>query len=81
MPGTTPEATLVAGVDQDPKAAIEAYWLDCASYGHEVTPGEIAEVIVDHQCARGDYQGCSSELEQAYCDYQAQAARVLGVRL
>lgn len=80
-PEVQPHVQLVANVDQDPTAAIEAYWLAMADLGVEVHPDGIAEVIVDAQCARGDYQGCSSELEQAYCDYRAQAARALGVQL
>ena len=44
-------------------------------------PGEVAEVLVDAECSAGLYEGCSSDLELAYADYTAQAARYMGVQL
>lgn len=70
--------TLLRDVEGNPVAAIQAYWLAMADLDILVTPHGVAEVIVDHQCARGDYAGCSSELEMAYTEYVGWATEALG---
>ena len=37
----------------------------------------VAEALVDSDVASGKYEGCSSELEMAFCEYEARAERVL----
>ena len=38
---------------------------------------DIATSLVEEDVERGDYEGCSTELEIAYSDYFAQAERFL----
>jgi hypothetical protein len=42
-------------------------------------PRGIAELLVDQDVARGDYDGCTSELESWFIEFEAEAARQLGV--
>lgn len=37
----------------------------------------VAETLCDAEVARGDYDGCSTDLEMAFADYQERATRVL----
>lgn len=41
------------------------------------SPEEIAAHLVDLDVSRGEYEGCSSDLELAHADYVAQAQRML----
>jgi hypothetical protein len=36
-----------------------------------------AETLCDAEVARGDYAGCSTDLELAFADYEARAVRLL----
>lgn len=68
-------AAAEAGLDPRVVADVDG-WL--AEHDEVPAPGEVAEVLVDSECAAGLYEGCSSALEMAYADYSAQAARYLG---
>lgn len=64
-------------------AAVKSYMekLDAIGFPFALDPHDVAEIIVDAQCARGDYEGCSPELESAYSHYRAFAEKALeGVR-
>jgi hypothetical protein len=37
----------------------------------------VAETQVDADVARGEYEGCSSELEMAFTEYEARAKAIL----
>ncbi len=37
----------------------------------------VAEHYVDEECAAGVYEGCSTDLELAYFEYQGTALRIL----
>lgn len=63
--------------DRDPVQAIQEAWMDFADADVDVTAEGIAEMVVDAHCARGDYDGCSPELEQDYEDALAHARRAL----
>lgn len=71
-------ASLVRDVDTDPEHAIEVFILDLMDLDIEPDARAVAETIVDFQCSRGDYAGCSSELEMAYVEYMNWAHRALG---
>lgn len=62
--------------DADPVDAALQYWEDCANSGVDLRPDMLAEAVVDARCARGDYEGCSPELEY---DYERALALALGV--
>lgn len=42
-----------------------------------VDPYMVAESFCDEECARGDYDGCSPELELAFSQYMTIAERLL----
>lgn len=65
--------------DRDPVQAIQEFWMNAADEGRDVGLDEIVEAVVDGQCARGDYEGCSPELEAAFEAAQGYARRALGV--
>jgi len=48
-------------------------------FGRDYEPDEyaVAEKMVDEDVAGGEYEGCSMELEMAYEEYRAEAARQL----
>lgn len=54
--------------DRDPVQAIQEFWMNAADEGRDVGLDEIVEAVVDGQCARGDYEGCSPELEDSLAD-------------
>lgn len=37
----------------------------------------VAETLCDGEVARGEYEGCSSDLELAFAEYQGRAERLL----
>jgi hypothetical protein len=51
----------------------------CRDDGFEPDPRGIAELLVDEDVARGDYDGCSSDLESWFIEFEAEAALQLGV--
>ena len=71
---------LMSLIDKDPVVAIQEFWMANADLGIDLDARSIAEVIVDHQCARGDYDGCSPELEMAFSEYEGWATQAIGGR-
>ena len=59
--------------DRDPVQAIQEYFMNAADEDYEITAEMVAETVVDQHCARGDFEGCSSELEQDHQDAVAWA--------
>lgn len=63
----------------DPRVETKILELIDLGFTEVEIPYAVAESLVDDECSRGLYEGCSPELEMAFTDYQSQAARVLGV--
>lgn len=52
---------------------IEAVWLEMDG---DVTPMDIAMALIDEDVSRGEYEGCSVELELAASEYAGAAERM-----
>lgn len=63
--------------DRDPVAAIQEFWLDLAENDHDLSADELAEAVIDGRVARGDYEGCSTEMEIDYSEAVGWYARAL----
>jgi hypothetical protein len=58
---------------------VEEAILEAFSNGQEPAPRDVAACLCDQDCAAGLYEGCSSELEAYHGEYEAMAARLLGL--
>lgn len=56
---------------------VEAEILEAFDNDYEPAPDEVARDLVDQDVAAGDYEGCSSDLEIAYVEYEALAREAL----
>lgn len=61
-----------------PRERVEAAILACFDDNYEPAAREAAEVLVDEDVAAGLYEGCSSELEGWFCNFERIAEGVLG---
>lgn len=61
----------------DTRIRIEEKILDYRAYGVEPTPHDVAMELIDDDVSRGEYEGCSSELELAASEYIAIAEKIL----
>jgi hypothetical protein len=39
-------------------------------------PDDVAMTLIDEDVSKGEYEGCSTELELAFCEYMAAAERL-----
>lgn len=53
-----------------PRDRVEEAILCCFADDFEPTPREIAESLVDEDVSNDLYEGCSSELEAWFCEYE-----------
>ena len=60
-----------------PRERVEAAILACFADDFEPGPREVAEVLVDEDVSSGLYEGCSTELEAWFSDYELVAEEVL----
>lgn len=68
----------LATYDRDPVLAIQEFWMDLAENDHDLSADELAEAVVDGRVARGDYEGCSTELELDHAQALAFYAAAVG---
>ena len=54
------------------KIVLEAFEQDV-----EISADQVADVMVDQDVSKGEYEGCSTELEMAYAEYERIAKEVL----
>ncbi len=59
------------------RGRIEAIQLEGTTRGLNYEAEDIAHVLIDEDVAAGEYEGCSSELELAWCEYVGIAHEVL----
>lgn len=59
------------------RARVEAFVLGAFDEGYMPTADEVAAVLCDEDVAAGEYEGCSSELELAYIEFEQVAREVL----
>jgi hypothetical protein len=61
----------------DPRERVETVILKAFEENYEIGPDVVAEVLVDEDVSNGQYEGCSSELEMWFCEYERQAEWML----
>jgi hypothetical protein len=57
---------------------VEESILRCFEADFNPTPDMVAEDLVDQDVSNGLYEGCSTELELAYQEFENEAVRQLG---
>jgi hypothetical protein len=62
------------------RARVEENVLACFGLDYEPDADEVARSLVDEDVAAGEYEGCSSELELAYIEYEALAREALAAK-
>ena len=61
----------------DPKVRIMEIWMDEADHDVDLSAEDIAMAMIDQDVSRGEYEGCSTELELAFTEYVSMAKAVL----
>jgi hypothetical protein len=60
-----------------PRDRVEQEILEAFDNDYEPSPDEVAAALVDADVSQGEYEGCSTDLEIAFTEYEALARRAL----